>query len=120
MSKSKQLQIRNSTAEFLIFTSQAGEDSIEVRVADEMIWLSQKLMAALFEVTVSHVNQHLTAIYAQGELAREATIKKFLIVQQEGQREVSHTFLAKVQNKLHYAIHGHTAPELIMDRADLY
>ena len=47
MSKEKKLQIRNSTAEFLIFTRQAGEDGIEVRVADETVWLTQKLMAEL-------------------------------------------------------------------------
>ena len=45
MSKEKKLQIRNSTAEFLIFTRQAGEDGIEVRVAEETVWLTQKLMA---------------------------------------------------------------------------
>jgi hypothetical protein len=45
----KTLQIRNSTAEFLIFTKQAGENGIEVRVQDGTIWLSQKLMAALFD-----------------------------------------------------------------------
>ena len=48
----KKLNIRNSTAEFLIFTSQAGENSIEVRVADESVWLTQKLMGVLFEVSV--------------------------------------------------------------------
>ena len=48
MKRENKLQIRNSTAEFLIFTRQAGEDGIEVRVADETVWLTQKLMAALF------------------------------------------------------------------------
>ena len=56
---SGKLQIRNSTAEFLIFTRQAGEDGIEVRVEDETVWLTQKLMAALFEVTVPTINEHL-------------------------------------------------------------
>ena len=50
MAKDKQLRIRNSTAEFLVFTSQAGEDSIEVRVEDENVWLTQKLIAKLFGV----------------------------------------------------------------------
>ena len=59
MSKEKKLQIRNSTAEFLIFTRQAGEDGIEVRVAEETVWLTQKLMAALFDVTVPTINEHL-------------------------------------------------------------
>lgn len=213
--KGKQL-IRNSTAEFLIFTGQAGKQSIEARYEDETIWLTQKLMAQLFDVTVPTIYEHLKNIYDQGELVREATIRKFLTVQIEGKREVSRNvdfynldaiisvgyrvnsvratqfrqwatqvlrefaikgyvldkkrmengaflgedyfehlleeireirlserrfyqkitdiyttsvdynkdapttaaFFAKVQNKLHYAIHGNTAAELIMQRAD--
>lgn len=208
--------IRNSTAEFLIFTGQAGEQSIEARYEDETLWLSQKLMAELFGVDVRTVSEHLKNIFASHELAPEATIRKFRIVQQEGQREVSRAvdfynldaiisvgyrvnsiratqfrqwatgvlrefaikgyvldrqrmengsflgedyferllaeireirfserrfyqkitdiyatsvdynkdapttkaFFAKVQNKLHYAIHGHAAAELIRKRAD--
>ncbi|WP_353236137.1 virulence RhuM family protein [Diaphorobacter ruginosibacter] len=208
--------IRNSTAEFLIFTGQTGEQSIEARYEDETLWLSQKLMAELFGVDVRTVSEHLKNIFASQELAPEATIRKFRIVQQEGQREVSRAvdfynldaiisvgyrvnslratqfrqwatgvlrefaikgyvldrqrmengsflgedyferllaeireirlserrfyqkitdiyatsvdynkdapttkaFFAKVQNKLHYAIHGHTAAELIRKRAD--
>jgi len=86
--KGKQL-IRNSTAEFLIFTGQAGEQSIEARYEDETIWLSQKLMAQLFDVDIRTVNEHLKNIYDQAELARDATIRKFRIVQTEGKREVS-------------------------------
>ena len=65
MPKETKLQIRNSTAEFLIFTRQAGEDGIEVRVEGETAWLSQKLIAALFEVTVPTINEHLANLYAQ-------------------------------------------------------
>ncbi|HBO8996460.1 TPA: virulence RhuM family protein, partial [Pseudomonas aeruginosa] len=198
------------------FTGQAGEQSIEARYEDETLWLSQKLMAELFGVDVRTVSEHLKNIFASHELAPEATIRKFRIVQQEGQREVSRAvdfynldaiisvgyrvnslratqfrqwatgvlrefaikgyvldrqrmengsflgedyferllaeireirlserrfyqkitdiyatsvdynkdapttkaFFAKVQNKLHYAIHGHTAAELIRKRAD--
>lgn len=208
--------IRNSTAEFLIFTGQAGEQSIEARYEDETVWLSQKLMAELFRVDVRTVSEHLKNIFSSQELMPESTIRKFRIVQQEGQREVSRAvdfynldaiisvgyrvnsiratqfrqwatgilrefaikgyvldrqrmengsflgedyfeqllaeireirlserrfyqkitdiyatsvdynkdapttkaFFAKVQNKLHYAIHGHTAAELIRTRAD--
>ena len=208
--------IRNSTAEFLIFTSTAGEESIEVRYEDETIWLSQKMMAALFDVKIPTINVHLKNIYESGELTRKATIRKFLIVRTEGNRDVSRNleyysldaiisvgyrinskratqfrqwatrvlrefaikgyvldkkrmengtflgkdyferllaeireirlserrfyqkitdiyaisidynrnapttrdFFAKVQNKLHFAIHGHTAAELIIKRAD--
>jgi len=89
MSKAKKLQIRNRTAEFLIFTRQAGEDAIEVRVAEETVWLTQKLMAALFEVTVPTVNEHLANLYAQGEISQVATIRNFRTVQSEGGREVA-------------------------------
>lgn len=86
--KDKKL-IRNSTAEFLIFTSQTGEQSIEARYEDETIWLSQKLMAQLFDVDVRTVNEHLKNIYKNNELQQEATIRNFRIVQTEGSREVS-------------------------------
>jgi hypothetical protein len=82
-------RIRNSTAEFLIFTGQAGEHSIEARYEDETVWLSQKLMAELFAVDVRTINEHLQNVYAQHELTREATIRKFRIVQQEGPRQVT-------------------------------
>jgi hypothetical protein len=81
--------VRNSTAEFLIFTSAAGEESIEVRYEDETIWLSQKMMAALFDVSIPTINFHLKKIYESGEIRREATIRKFLIVRIEGDRDVS-------------------------------
>lgn len=208
--------IRNSTAEFLIFTGQAGEQSIEARYEDETIWLSQKLMATLFDVGVNTINYHLKEVFESGEVQPEATIRKFRIVQIEGSREVTRgvdfynldaiisvgyrvnsvratqfrqwatqvlrefaikgyvldkkrmengaflgddyferlleeireirlserrfyqkitdiyatsvdynrdapttkAFFAKVQNKLHFAIHGHTAAELILQRAD--
>ncbi len=211
----KKQMIRNSTADFLIFTGQSGEQSIEARYEDQTIWLTQKLMADLFEVTVPTISAHLKNIYIQGELGREATIRKFLTVQIEGAREINRNvdfynldaiisvgyrvnsvratqfrqwatrilrefaikgyvldkkrmengaflgedyfehlleeireirlserrfyqkitdlyatsvdynkdapttreFFAKVQNKLHYAIHGHTAAELIIERA---
>jgi hypothetical protein len=208
--------IRNSTAEFLIFTGQAGEQSIEARYEDETIWLSQKLMAELFSVDVRTTSEHLRNIYDSGEIQKEATIRKFRIVQTEGSRKVTRgvdfynldaiisvgyrvnsvratqfrqwatqvlrefaikgyvldkkrmengaflgedyferlleeireirlserrfyqkitdiyatsvdynrdapttkAFFAKVQNKLHFAVHGHTAAELILQRAD--
>ena len=62
--------IRNSTAEFLIFTGQSGEQSIEARYEDETIWLTQKLMAQLFDVTVPTINEHLKNIFSSAELLR--------------------------------------------------
>ena len=208
--------IRNSTAEFLIFTGQSDEQSIEARYEDETIWLSQKLMGQLFDVGINTINYHLKEIFESGEISPEATVRKFRIVQTEGSRNVARqvefynldaiisvgyrvnsvratqfrqwatgvlkefaikgyvldkkrlengsflgedyferlleeireirlserrfyqkitdiyatsvdynkdapttkAFFAKVQNKLHYAVHGSTAAELIMNRAD--
>lgn len=213
---SKTKLIRNSTAEFLIFTAQDAKNSIEARYENETIWLTQKLIAELFSVDVSTVNEHLKNIYKSAELDENPTIGNFPIVQKEGNRDVKRTvafynldaiisvgyrvnsvratqfrqwatkvlkefaikgfvldkkrlengsylnenyfedllaeireirlserkfyqkvtdiyatsldynketkttkdFFAKVQNKLHYGIHGHTAAELIYKRAD--
>ena len=210
---SKKTQIRNSTAEFLIFTTQSAEKSIEARYEDETIWLSQKLMATLFEVEVNTINYHLKEIFKAEELQENSVIRKFRITAADGKnyntqfynldaiisvgyrvnstratqfrqwatqilrdfaikgyvidkkrmengsflgenyferlleeiREIrlserlfyqkitdiyatsidynndaptTRTFFAKVQNKLHYAIHGNTAAELIVNRAD--
>jgi hypothetical protein len=211
--KAVHLTIRNSTAEFLIFTQQAGESGIEVRYEDETIWLTQKLMAELFGVTVPTVNEHLKNIFKSNELSPNSVIREFRITAADGKsyntkfynldaiisvgyrvnsrratqfrqwatqvlrefaikgyvldkkrlengaflgedyferllaeiREIrlserrfyqkitdiyttsidynksaptTREFFAKVQNKLHYAIHGHTAAELIKQRAD--
>lgn len=89
-SQGRQL-IRNSTAEFLIFTGQEGEQSIEARYEDGSTWLTQKLIAELFGVTKPTINEHLKNIYHEEELAQEATVRKFRTVQQEGQREVART-----------------------------
>lgn len=83
----KRLQIRNSTAEFLIFQIENKDEGIEVLYKDETIWVTQKAMATLFDVSVPAINQHLKNIYEQGELQADATIKKNLIVQQEGNRQ---------------------------------
>lgn len=207
----KNLKIRNSTAEFLIFTSQSEENSIEVKVADENVWLTQKLIAELFGKSVSTINEHIKNIYSDNELLesltmdkfgnsefakkptnyynldmiisvgyrvnskkatqfrqwatqvlREFAIKGFVLDKKrlengsflgeeyfdrllEEIRDIrlserkfyqkvtdiyatsldynkddalTQVFFKKVQNKMHYAIHGHTAPELIVKRAD--
>ena len=89
MSEEKRTNIRNSTAEFLIFTGQSGENSIEVRVAEESVWLTQKLMGTLFDVSLQTVNEHLINLFNQKEISRKATIRNFRIVQKEGTREVA-------------------------------
>jgi hypothetical protein len=84
MKPEKKLHIRNSTAEFLIFTRQAGDDGIEVRVAEETVWLTQKLMAALFEVTVPTINEHLKNLFSSGELSESSVIRKFRTTASDG------------------------------------
>lgn len=84
MSTEKKLQIRNSTAEFLIFTGQSGEQSIEARYEDESVWLTQKLMAALFAVDVRTISEHLGNLFASAELQEEAVIRKFRTTAADG------------------------------------
>lgn len=77
-------RIRNSTAEFLIFTRQAGESSIEARYEDDSLWLSQKLMGELFGVDVRTVSEHLVNIFASGELVQGAVVRKFRTTASDG------------------------------------
>ena len=85
------LTIRNSTAEFLIFTQQAGESGINVRYEEGAIWLSQKLIAELFAVSVPTVNEHLSNIFQSGELEETAVIRKFRTTAADGKGyQVSH------------------------------
>jgi hypothetical protein len=83
------IQIRNSTAEFLIFTAEGAANSVEAFYEDETIWLSQKMMAVLFDVDRSVITKHLTNIYSEGELKKEATCAIFAQVQTEGNRTVN-------------------------------
>ena len=84
--------IRNSTAEFLIFTGQAGERSIEARYEDETVWLTQKLMAELFAVDVRTVSEHLKNIFASGELAEDSVIRKFRITASDSKSYATHHY----------------------------
>lgn len=208
--------VRSSAAEYLTFVAATGDstESMEMRYEDENIWLTQKMMAALYDVSVSAINQHLKTIFEDGELEKDSVIKKYLITASDGKsyntnhynlqatiavgfkvnndravqfrkwangivkdytiqgwamdsdrlknggsvltkeyfdhlleqiREIrmskrkfyqkitdiyataldydssartTRLFFAEVQNKLHWAIHRHTAAELIMERAD--
>ena len=73
----------------LIYQSDAGETRLEVRLQDETVWLTQKMMAELFQKDVRTINEHIRNVYEEGELAPESTIRKFRIVQTEGTRQVS-------------------------------
>lgn len=85
------ITIRSSAAEYLTFVASTGnsDESVEMRYEDENIWLTQKMLATLYDVSVPAINQHLKKIYEDGELEEMATIKKYLIVQKEGSREVA-------------------------------
>ena len=69
----KRREIRNSTAEFLIFQAEAKEQGVEVIYADETIWCTQKAMAVLFDVGIPAISKHLTNVFETGELSEEAT-----------------------------------------------
>ena len=84
----KRHEIRNSTAEFLIFQLENKEHGVEVMYAEETIWCTQKALAALFDVGVPAVSKHLANVFETGELKEETTISKMETVQQEGNREV--------------------------------
>ena len=217
--KKDEITIRSSAAEYLTYVASIGgqQDSIEMRYEDENIWLTQKMMATLYDVDVRTINEHIKKIYSDSELEEDSTIRNFRIVQTEGPRQVTRDtkhynlqmiiavgfkvnneravqfrkwangivkdytikgwvmdderlknggsvltveyfdrlleqireirlserrfyqkitdiyataldydrtakttkqFFAKVQNKMHYAVHGHTAAELIYERAD--
>ena len=89
--KKDEITIRSSAAEYLIYVASIGDqqDSIEMRYEDENIWLTQKMMATLYDVSVAAINQHIKKVYDDSELEPDSTIKKFLIVQTEGSRKVS-------------------------------
>ncbi len=91
MKEKNKITIRSSAAEYLTFVASTGDsqESIEMRYEDENIWLTQKMMAQLYGISVPAVNQHIKRIYDDSELEAEATIKNYLIVQTEGGRQVS-------------------------------
>lgn len=130
---SKELQIRNSTVDFLVFTRDAGEDGIEVRVQNGDVWLTQKAISQLFDVDRSVVTKHLSNIFKEGELDENSVCAKFAQTADDG-KTYNYKFYslaaiiavgyrinserATVQNKMHYAVHGNTAAEVIVARAD--
>lgn len=85
----KKFEIRNSTAEFLIFQIEGKEDGVQVVYRDETIWCTQKAMAQLFDCSTDNIGQHLKNIFESGELTAEATTENFSVVQNEGERQVN-------------------------------
>ena len=124
-------EIRNSTAEFLIFQIEGKEQGVEVYYKNKTVWCTQKAMGMLFDCTSDNISVHLQNIYDTAELKKEATTEKISVVRREGNRDVNRDapttrlFFKMMQNKtmvstnrLHYAVHGRTAAELIVERAD--
>ena len=85
----KRKEIRNSTAEFLIFQAEDKGQGIEVIYKDESVWCTQKAMATLFDCSTDNVGLHLKNIFASGELTEEATAEKISVVRLEGGRNVN-------------------------------
>ena len=89
--KNNESTIRSSAAEYLTYVAATGDDpqSFEMHYEDENIWLTQKMLATLYNVEVHTINEHISKIYADSELVQEATIRNFRIVQTEGLRQVT-------------------------------
>jgi len=107
----KNLTIRNSTAEFLIFTTTNGQDTIEVKVEDGTVWLTQKLIAKLFDVSVATINEHLKNIFKTNELEENSVIRKFLITANDGKNYKTKHYNLEVIISLGYRINSNKATE---------
>lgn len=111
--KKDEITIHSSAAEYLTYIVAVGDnaDSMEMRYEDENIWLTQRMLAQLYDISVLNIGQHIKKIYEDGELTQEATIKKFFIVQNEGSRQVDravrfHKWLGQIVKD--YTIQGWT------------
>ena len=89
--KKDEVTIRSSAAEYLTYIASVGDqqDSFEMRYEDENIWLTQKMMATLYDVDVRTINEHIKKIYSDSELEEDLTIRNFRIVKTEGSRQVT-------------------------------
>lgn len=89
--KNNEITIRSSAAEYLTYVAATGDNpqSFEMRYEDENIWLTQRMLATLYDVEIPTINYHIKKIFDDMDLVPEATIRKFLIVQSEGKRQVS-------------------------------
>jgi len=89
----KTITIRSSAAEYLTFLASGGKSGVEAIYADESIWLTQKMMAVLYDVELPTINEHISKIYKDSELDEKATIRNFRIVRVEGSRQVERDIL---------------------------
>lgn len=107
----KQLMVRNSTAEFLIFTSQAKEQGIEVRYEDENIWLTQKMMGELFSVTKQTIGHHLISIFESKELNEDSVVRNFLTTASDGKNYDTHFYNLDAVISVGYRVNSKRATE---------
>jgi hypothetical protein len=101
--KNKQLQIRNSTADFLIFTRQNGEDGIAVRVEDENVWLRSEAMAELFQKSRTTIVEHLENIFETGELDKKSVCRKFRQTAEDGVENL-YSLVREISRSKHVSI----------------
>ncbi len=81
--------MQENTSQIIIYQTEGGETKIEVRLENETVWLTQKLMAELFQTSKQNISHHINSIFEEGELQPEGTVKKYLTVRQEGKRAVN-------------------------------
>ena len=81
-------EVEEPKGQFLIDQAEDGKLKLDVRLEDETVWLTQQIMAELFQSSKQNVSHHIHAIYEEGELLPEATVKKYLTVRSEGRRDV--------------------------------
>lgn len=95
LKKKNDVSIHSSAAEYLTYVASTGDsdESYEMRYEDENIWLTQKMLATLYDVDIRTINEHIKTIYADRELTETETIRKFRIVQTEGTRQISREIL---------------------------
>ena len=86
--KKDEITIRSSTAEYLTYVATVGDqqDSIEMRYEDENIWLTQRMMAQLYDVSVQNIGQHIKKILDDGESVENAVVKKYFITAADGKQ----------------------------------
>jgi len=89
--KNNEISIRSSAAEYLTYIAATGDDpqSFEMRYEEENVWLTQKMLATLYDVEIPTINEHIAKVFSDQELESEATIRNFRIVQTEGLRQVN-------------------------------
>jgi hypothetical protein len=82
-------EMEPAKGQFLVYQAEDGKLKLDVRFEEESVWLSQRLLAELFQKDVRTISEHIQNVYTEGELAPAATIRKFRIVRMEGKREVA-------------------------------